>query len=106
MRALSGGNAQKVSIGKWLSSDPRLLLVEEPTRGVDVGARAEVYRLIRDLADQGLSVLFASTDLDEVLGFGERVAIFHNRRQVTTLPTASLTRDGLATWITHGSQHG
>jgi ribose transport system ATP-binding protein len=106
VRALSGGNAQKVSIGKWLSSDPRLLLVEEPTRGVDVGARAEVYRLIRDLADQGLSVLFASTDLDEVLGFGERVAIFHNRRQVTTLPTASLTRDGLATWITHGSQHG
>jgi ABC-type sugar transport system ATPase subunit len=106
VRALSGGNAQKVSIGKWLSSDPRLLLVEEPTRGVDVGARAEVYRLIRDLADQGLSVLFASTDLDEVLGFGERVAIFHNRRQVTTLPTASLTRDGLATWITHGRQHG
>ena len=106
VRALSGGNAQKVSIGKWLSTNPRLLLVEEPTRGVDVGARAEVYRVIRGLADQGLAVLFASTDLDEVLGFGERVMIFHNRHQIETLPTASLTRDDLATWITHGSRHG
>jgi ribose transport system ATP-binding protein len=105
VRALSGGNAQKVSIGKWLSTNPHLLLVEEPTRGVDVGARAEVYRVIRGLADQGLAVLFASTDLDEVLGFGERVVIFHNRRQVETLPTASLTRDDLATWITHGGPH-
>ncbi|MCB8882059.1 sugar ABC transporter ATP-binding protein [Acidisoma cellulosilytica] len=106
VRALSGGNAQKVSIGKWLSNDPQLLLVEEPTRGVDVGARAEVYRVIRSLADQGLSVLFASTDLDEVLGFGERVMIFHNRRQVETLPASALTRDKLATWITHGSCNG
>lgn len=106
VRALSGGNAQKVSIGKWLSTHPRLLLVEEPTRGVDVGARAEVYRVIRGLADQGLSVLFASTDLDEVLGFGERVMIFHNRRQIETLPTAYLTRDDLAARITHGSGHG
>jgi ribose transport system ATP-binding protein len=106
VRALSGGNAQKVSIGKWLSNNPRLLLVEEPTRGVDVGARAEVYRVIRSLADQGLSVLFASTDLDEILGFGERVMIFHNRRQVETLPASALTRDRLATWITHGSCDG
>jgi ribose transport system ATP-binding protein/rhamnose transport system ATP-binding protein len=62
--------------------------------------------MIRGLADQGLSVLFASTDLDEVLGFGERVMIFHNRKQVQTLPAASLTRDDLATWITHGGRHG
>jgi ribose transport system ATP-binding protein len=106
VRALSGGNAQKVSIGKWLSTNPRLLLVEEPTRGVDVGARAEVYRVIRGLADRGLAVLFASTDLDEVLGFGDRVMIFHNRRQVETLRTSSLTRNDLATWITHGGRHG
>ncbi len=103
VRALSGGNAQKVSIGKWLSRDPKLLLLEEPTRGVDIGARAEIYRMLRGLADRGLCILFSSTDLDEVLGFGERVAIFHNRRQVGTVPTAALTRDSLATWITHGS---
>ena len=100
--ALSGGNAQKVSIGKWLSNNPTLLLIEEPTRGVDVGARAEIYSLLRDLADDGMTVLFASSDLDEVLGFGERVLIFHENRMVHEAPTKELTRETLATWITHG----
>jgi ribose transport system ATP-binding protein/rhamnose transport system ATP-binding protein len=103
VRALSGGNAQKVSIGKWLSTSPRLLMLEEPTRGVDVGARAEIYRLLRGLADEGLAVLFASTDLDEVLGFGERVLVFHEGRLVHRARSAELTRDGLATLITHGA---
>jgi ribose transport system ATP-binding protein len=103
VRALSGGNAQKVSIGKWLSGDPKLFLLEEPTRGVDVGARAEIYRILRGLADKGLSILFSSTDLEEVLGFAERVFVFHNRKLVHAAATASLTRDELATWITHGS---
>ncbi|CCV07534.1 putative ABC transporter ATP-binding protein [Mesorhizobium metallidurans STM 2683] len=102
VHALSGGNAQKVSIGKWLSSNPRILLLEEPTRGVDVGARAEIYRLLRALTDDGLAILFASTDLDEVLGFGERVLVFHDNRLVHQAPSAQLTRDQLATWITHG----
>ncbi|WP_197434994.1 sugar ABC transporter ATP-binding protein [Nitratireductor arenosus] len=100
--ALSGGNAQKVSIGKWLSNNPRILLLEEPTRGVDVGARAEIYAFLRKLADEGMAVLFASSDLDEVLGFGERVAIFHANRMVHQAPTDGLSRDALATWITHG----
>jgi ribose transport system ATP-binding protein len=104
VRALSGGNAQKVSIGKWLSGAPKLFLLEEPTRGVDVGARAEIYRILRGLADQGLSILFSSTDLEEVLGFAERVLVFHNRKLVHAAATASLTRDELATWITHGSR--
>ncbi len=102
VHALSGGNAQKVSIGKWLSGKPRILLLEEPTRGVDVGARAEIYRLLRALAEDGLAILFASTDLDEVLGFGERVQVFHANRLVHEAPSAQLTRDQLATWITHG----
>jgi ABC-type sugar transport system ATPase subunit len=102
VRALSGGNAQKVSIGKWLSNNPRVLLLEEPTRGVDVGARAEIYRLLRALADEGLAVLFASTDLDEVLGFGERVLVFHGNRLVHEAPSRTFSRDGLAKWITHG----
>lgn len=104
VRALSGGNAQKVSIGKWLSGAPKLFLLEEPTRGVDVGARAEIYRILRGLADQGLSILFSSTDLEEVLGFAERVFVFHNRKLVHAAGTATLTRDELATWITHGSR--
>jgi ribose transport system ATP-binding protein len=104
VRTLSGGNAQKVSIGKWLSGAPKLFLLEEPTRGVDVGARAEIYRILRGLADRGLSILFSSTDLEEVLGFAERVLVFHNRKLVHAAGTASLTRDELATWITHGSR--
>ncbi|MAY63490.1 MAG: ABC transporter ATP-binding protein [Rhizobiales bacterium] len=100
--ALSGGNAQKVSIGKWLSNNPKILLLEEPTRGVDVGARAEIYALLRELAREGMAVLFASSDLDEVLGFGDRVLIFHANRMVHEAPTRDLSRDTLATWITHG----
>ena len=103
VRSLSGGNAQKVSIGKWLSRDPKILLLEEPTRGVDVGARAEIYRMLRALADDGLSILFASSDLEEVLGFGERVLVFHNGRLIRTAPSAAFTRDELTTWVTHGS---
>jgi ABC-type sugar transport system ATPase subunit len=91
-----------VSIGKWLSTAPKLFLLEEPTRGVDVGARAEIYRILRGLADKGLSILFSSTDLEEVLGFAERVIVFHERRMVHAAPAASLNREQLASWITHG----
>lgn len=105
VRALSGGNAQKVSIGKWLSRNPRVLLLEEPTRGVDVGARAEIYTLLRSLADEGLTVLFASTDLDEVLGFAERIFVFHDHRMIRTIKAGEIDRNGLTTLITHGVSH-
>ena len=68
---LSGGNQQKVALGKWLGIDPAVLLVEEPTRGVDVGARAEIYRHLRTLANQGLAILFVSSDNQEVLGLAD-----------------------------------
>jgi ABC-type sugar transport system ATPase subunit len=103
VRALSGGNAQKVSIGKWLSRHPRLLLLEEPTRGVDVGARAEIYSLLRSLADEGLTILFASTDLDEVLGFAERIFVFHDRKLIRTVEAGEIDRNGLTALITHGA---
>jgi ABC-type sugar transport system ATPase subunit len=105
VRSLSGGNAQKVSIGKWLSRHPRLLLLEEPTRGVDVGARAEIYALLRSLADDGLTILFASTDLDEVLGFAERIFVFHDHRLVRTAAAGELNRNSLVTLITHGTSN-
>jgi ribose transport system ATP-binding protein len=70
---LSGGNQQKVSLGKSAAVQPRILLLNEPTRGVDVGARSEIYEVIRGMADKGLSVLFYSTDLEEILDLADRV---------------------------------
>ncbi|MEC8653811.1 MAG: sugar ABC transporter ATP-binding protein, partial [Planctomycetota bacterium] len=73
--ALSGGNQQKVVLGKWLSAGPRVLLLDEPTRGVDVGARAEIYRRLDALAAEGLAVLFVSSELEEVLQLSDRVLV-------------------------------
>ena len=81
-RQLSGGNQQKVVIGKWLAVQPRVLLCDEPTRGIDVGAKAEVYRLLRRLADDGLGVLLASSELPEILGVCDRVLVLRDGRLV------------------------
>jgi ABC-type sugar transport system ATPase subunit len=76
---LSGGNQQKVVIAKWLRTRPRLLLLDEPTRGVDVGARAEIFRIIRELTDGGLAVLMASSDLEEIRLLADRVVVLRER---------------------------
>ncbi len=75
--SLSGGNQQKVILGRWLALAPRLLLLDEPTRGIDVGARAEIHALVRALADQGTAVLFASSEMEEVLALADRVLVLH-----------------------------
>ena len=84
-----GGNQQKVALGKWLGIEPSILLVEEPTRGVDVGARAEIYRHLRKLADQGLAIIFASSDNQEVLGLADTVATFF-RGQIVRVASAEI----------------
>lgn len=98
---LSGGNQQKVALGKWLSASPKVLLVEEPTRGVDVGARAEIYRHLRSLADQGLAVVFASSDLDEVHGLSDTVGTLFRGRLIRTASAASLATSDLLRDVTH-----
>src|SRR6202007_2601366 len=72
---LSGGNQQKVVLAKWLSLNPKLIIFDEPTRGVDVGSKAEIYRLMRGLADEGVFILMISSDMEEVLGVSDRIAV-------------------------------
>jgi len=82
---LSGGNQQKVVLGRWLALGPRAIVFDEPTRGVDVGAKGEIYALMRGLADRGIAVLMISSDMEEVIGVSDRVAVMHEGRVAGTL---------------------
>ena len=98
---LSGGNQQKVALGKWLAIEPKIILVNEPTRGVDVGARAEIYAKLRDLANDGAAVVFASTDIQEVTGLADRVISFYRGMQVGELALSDITPTNVLQQITH-----
>jgi ribose transport system ATP-binding protein len=78
--SLSGGNQQKVVLSKWLAMRPKVILFDEPTRGIDVGAKAEIYRLMRGLADSGVAILMISSDMEEVIGVSDRIAVMHEGR--------------------------
>jgi galactofuranose transport system ATP-binding protein len=96
---LSGGNQQKVLLARLLALSPRLLVLDEPTRGIDVGAKVEVQNLVGELADNGLSVMFISAELEEVLRVGNRVAILLDGRVVDTVPSEELTPDALTALV-------
>ena len=74
---LSGGNQQKVVLGKCLASKPEILLLDEPTRGVDVGAKAEIYKIINELASEGISIIVVSSEMTELLGISDRIIVMH-----------------------------
>ena len=97
MRAanLSGGNQQKVVLAKWLTFNPRVLIFDEPTRGIDVGAKAEIYELIRKLAADGVSVIVISSEMEEVLGISDRIAVMHEGRLTGILDRAQFSEEAV-----------
>jgi rhamnose transport system ATP-binding protein len=92
---LSGGNQQKVVLGKWLARDPSLLIIDEPTRGIDVGTKAEVHRILDDLVSNGLAVLMISSELPEVLGMADRVLVMREGRITAELSRAEANEDSV-----------
>jgi ribose transport system ATP-binding protein len=92
---LSGGNQQKVVLGKWLSMSPCVMIFDEPTRGIDVGAKDEIYRLMRELADCGGVILMISSDMEEVLNVSDRVAVMHEGRISGVLERADCTEENV-----------
>jgi ribose transport system ATP-binding protein len=97
VRTLSGGNQQKVVIGKWLLKNPRILLLNDPTRGIDVGTKQELYRLMRELAQTGLGILFYSTDYEELIGMCDRVAVCYGGKSIRELSGPDLNEHNLIT---------
>jgi rhamnose transport system ATP-binding protein len=98
---MSGGNQQKVVIAKWLATDPTLLIIDEPTRGIDVGTKAEVHRLLSELAGQGLAILMISSELPEVLGMADRVVVLCEGRVTAELDRADATPEAVMHAATH-----
>jgi ribose transport system ATP-binding protein len=99
---LSGGNQQKVVYGKWLARTPRVLILDEPTRGVDVGAKAEIYALIDELAGQGVAVWMITSDMEELLGMSDRVVVMHEGRVAGELAGERLTEEAVMRLATGG----
>jgi len=102
---LSGGNQQKIVLAKWLRCKPRLLILDEPTRGVDVGARFEIYRIIRQLAAEGVSILLVSSDLPEVLGLADRIVVMAKKRITATLSSNELSAERVMGFATGAMTH-
>jgi L-arabinose transport system ATP-binding protein len=92
---LSGGNQQKIVLARWLAAKPKVLILDEPTRGIDVGAKAEIYRFIDDLANQGLGIMFISSELPEILGLSDRIYVMQNGQITGELRGADATEEAV-----------
>jgi simple sugar transport system ATP-binding protein len=105
VRNLSGGNQQKVLLARWLATEPKLFILDEPTRGIDVGAKAEIEKLIQSLRQDGLAVLFISSELDEVVRQSQRVVVLRDRRKVDELTEAAISEQAIMESIaSHSSE--
>ncbi len=103
---LSGGNQQKVVLGKWLVTEPKILILDEPTRGIDVGAKYEIYNIMNRLILEGVSIIMISSELPEVLGMSDRVLVMHEGRLTGILDNKDLTQETIMTYAIGGAQDG
>ncbi|MBQ6594332.1 MAG: sugar ABC transporter ATP-binding protein, partial [Clostridia bacterium] len=104
VRELSGGNQQKVIVGKWLFTDAKVLIFDEPTKGIDVGAKAEIYKLMRQLANQGVAVIMVSSELPEVIGVSDRILVMHDGHLKGELAWQDATEDKIMQIAIGGEQ--
>ena len=101
---LSGGNQQKVVLAKWLARQPRVLILDEPTRGVDVGAKSEIYALMDELTLRGVGILMISSDLEEILGMSDRVLVMHQGQLAGELQRGELSEQAVMHLATGGER--
>jgi ribose transport system ATP-binding protein len=106
VRSLSGGNQQKTTLARWLATRPRLLIMDEPTHGVDVGAKAEIYELMRNLADQGISIMLISSELPEILTMSDRVVVMHEGRVTGVLDRDQCDEHTIMLYATGMAENG
>lgn len=99
VKNLSGGNQQKVVLGKWLGADPEILIFDEPTRGIDVGAKQEIYKIMTDIVKQGKSIIMISSDMEELLGMSDRMVMLSKGRQAGILEKAEFTQESVLKYI-------
>jgi len=102
VKNLSGGNQQKVVIGKWLMTDPKILILDEPTRGIDVGAKTEIYKIMNELVSAGVTVIMVSSELEEILGISDRILVMSEGRIVAELDYREATQEKIMHFATGG----
>jgi ribose transport system ATP-binding protein len=101
---LSGGNQQKVALAKWLATSPKILILDEPTRGIDVGSKSEIYKLIRGLADDGMGVIMVSSEMEEIIGLADRVLVMHEGKCTGILDRQDISEENIMQLATGGNR--
>jgi simple sugar transport system ATP-binding protein len=104
IETLSGGNQQKAILARWLATEPELLILDEPTRGIDIGAHAEILKLIRVLCRRGMALLVASSELDELVVFSHKVVVLRDREQIAVLEGAAISEESIMRAIAGGGE--
>jgi ABC-type sugar transport system ATPase subunit len=100
---LSGGNQQKVALGKWLLTKPKVIILDEPTRGIDVGAKYEIYTIMQSLAEEGIAIVMISSELPEILGMSDRIIVMHEGKLAGELSRSEATQEKILSFATQSS---